>query len=81
MLTYVYIGSVGPFENVNKKKQILCEFFTFSLFYIWILANFSRISQWKQKSIEKYQNYKIDFTVFYILQNGEGYEMFFIVIK
>ena len=34
MLTYVYIGSDGPFENVYVNKTIFCEFFIFSLFYI-----------------------------------------------
>ena len=34
MLTYVYIGSEGTFENVYVNKTIFCEFFIFSLFYI-----------------------------------------------
>ena len=39
MLTYVYIGSVGPFENVYIKQKWMVNF---SLLYSWILVLFYR---------------------------------------
>ena len=42
MLIYVYIGSVGPFENVyiNKNKKIFVNFslFHFSTFEFWFFS-------------------------------------------
>ena len=40
MLTYVYIGSVGPFENVyvNKKKKKNFSLFHFSTFELWCFS-------------------------------------------
>ena len=41
MLTYVYIGSVGPFRNVHiNKKNVIFSLFHFATFYFGIFYRF-----------------------------------------